>query len=110
MRSRRGDIPLSSVFIFAAFAFCGLILLAASAYAKFDATRIPVASGNTILIFHDDNHARILNEIYKRRRSELQRLHGEVDTLNHPQIELKKFLWLKEEGVLDDEAFDEARA
>src|ERR1700678_4044706 len=57
----------------------GVILIAARRYARFDATRIPLASGNAILVFHDGQHHVILGEIYKRRKSELLRLYGEVD-------------------------------
>jgi len=89
--------------------FLGLILIAARRYARFEATRIPVASKNAILVFHDGQQQAILNEIYKRRKSELLRLYGEVDPLGHPQLELKKFLWLKEEKIISDPEFEEAR-
>jgi hypothetical protein len=87
----------------------GLGMYFASRYATFDATRIPIPSGNTILVFHDDRRQTILGEIYKRRKSELLRLYGEVDMLNHPQQELKKFLWLKEEGVISEQQLEAAR-
>jgi len=48
-------------------------------------------------------------EIYKRRKAEILRIYGEVDTLNHPELELKKFLWLKEEGVVSEQEFEDAR-
>src|SRR5579872_3938477 len=87
--------------------FLGLILSAAGRYARFDATRIPVASKNAILVFHDGQQQAILGEIHKRRKSELLRLYGEVDSLGHPQLELRKFLWLKEEKVISDLEFEE---
>jgi hypothetical protein len=104
------ELSLNASFILMFFALLGIALCIFSPYAKFDATRIPLASGNTILIFHDIQHQAILSEIYKRRKSEILRLHGEVDMLNHPKLELKKFLWLKEEGVLSEQAVEEARA
>lgn len=87
----------------------GAALIAARRYARFDATRIPLASGNTILVFQDSQHHIIVGEIYKRRKADVLRLYGEVDPLNHPQLELKKFLWLKDEGIIDEPEFEAAR-
>lgn len=102
--------PGGSTVIFFAGDAVGVALCIASRYAKFDATRIPITPpGNTILVFHDDQHTAIIAEIYKRRKAEILRLYGGVDTLNHPQLEMKKFLWLKGEGVISEQEFEEAR-
>jgi hypothetical protein len=58
-----------------------------------------------ILVFHDGNQIKILDEIENRRKSELRRINGTVDMLNHPELELKKFLWLKEKGIISNEEF-----
>jgi hypothetical protein len=87
----------------------GAILIIGRRYARFDATRVPLASGNTILVFHDGQHHAILGEITRRRKTEMLRLYGDADPLNHPQLELKKFLWLKEEGIITESEFEEAR-
>ena len=107
--STLGDIMNTDSPLFMCLAAVGAILLVVSKYVKFEATQIPVASGNTILIFHDDKLPVIVNEIMKRRKSEILRLYGEVDVLNDPKLELKKFSWLKEEGILSQESFEEAR-
>lgn len=104
LHSPYGPTTLSGVI-----AVVGALMCFASRYAQFDATQIPIASGNTILIFQDSQHHSIMSEIYKRRKAEMLRLYGEVDTLAPPQLELKKFRWLKEEGVVSEQEFEEAR-
>jgi len=104
-----GDFGGLSETLYVVCLLLGFVLVITRRYARFDATRIPLATGNTILVFQDSMHHIILGEIYKRRKADIIRLHGEVDALNHPQLELKKFLWLKEENIISEHEFEEAR-
>lgn len=87
----------------------GFLLFLAHKYVRFDATCLPLETGNTLLVFHDGQEQAILREIDKRRKADILRLHGAVDALNHPEHELRKFLWLKEEGIISEPEFEAAR-
>jgi len=87
----------------------GLILLASMRYARFDATVTLLASGNRLVVFHDGQQKEILEEIDKRRRSDLRRL-ARYDALMHPEAELYKLRYLKKHGVVSEAEFEELRS
>jgi hypothetical protein len=94
---------------FAALAVGLACQLLGAKFAKFDATVIDAGPQNKIIIIHDGQHKVIADEIIKRRKMEMRRIFGQVDTLNHPQMELQKFIWLKGEGIISDEEYGQAR-
>jgi len=87
----------------------GLILFASMRYARFDATVILLSSGNRLIVFHDGQQKEILDEIDKRRRSDLRRL-ARYDALMHPEVEMHKLRYLKKHGVVSEAEFEELRS
>jgi len=57
----------------------------------------------------DDRHEEILDEIMKRRKSQLLSWYGEIDYANDPGEEIRKFHWLKVQGVIGDDEFESIR-
>ena len=70
-------------------------------------TIVPVSKG-TIRVLQDPQHDRIMGEIQNRRLAAL-RAQAIIDDSNSPQIELRRFAWLKEQGAITDEEYDAFR-
>ena len=105
-----GQSHAASDLVFFVFTILGWgLLLFARLYARYDATKIPVSSKNNLIIIHDDQHQTIVDEIYKRRKLAFRQLYAEVDMLNHPEAEIKKFLWLKDQDIISPQEFSDAR-
>jgi hypothetical protein len=64
-------------------------------------TKIPTRNGN-LLVLRDGRHDEILRELESRRLRPLRKL-AEINPQNDPHAELRKFLWLKEQGVISDQ-------
>lgn len=56
----------------------------------------------SIWIIQGKNHDAVLNEIQNRRKDQLKKCYGEINFENDPQIEINKFRWLAEEGVISE--------
>jgi len=70
-------------------------------------TTIPTAKGK-LLLLRNKEHDQVLKEIESRRTRELRGL-ARIDPFNAPQAELRKFEWLKEQGVISAEEFEAFR-
>jgi hypothetical protein len=66
-------------------------------------TSIPTSTG-VISVYDDGQRNAILREIKTRRIGRLKRL-AVVDRPNEPASELRKFRWLKEEGIITEKEF-----
>jgi hypothetical protein len=89
------------------FILAGWACLLAGRFTKFDATVIGTPLGR-MLVFDRAQQQDIIDEIYRRRTSELRRKYLAVDFLNDPQGEIAKYRRLKAEGVISDAEFDSA--
>ena len=67
-------------------------------------TIVPISKG-VIRILNDAQHERIVGEIQNRRLAAL-RAQAVIDGANSMQGELRKFTWLKEQGVISAEEFE----
>ncbi len=70
-------------------------------------TIVPVQKG-ALRILQDGKHDDILNEIQRRRLGAL-REYAVLNHYNSAQAELKKFAWLKEQGAISGEEFENFR-
>jgi hypothetical protein len=70
---------------------------------KRDYIVLATQAGN-LLIVKDGKHHRILNELQTRRTEALKRAVF-VNRLNQPWQEVKKFKWLRDEGIISDDSF-----
>jgi len=84
--------------------FCLLIYR----YACTPYTVFKTESGELYLIC-DGRHDEVLAEIMKRRKSQLLSWYGEIDYDNDPGEEIRKFHWLKVQGVIGDDEFESIR-
>lgn len=62
-----------------------------------------------ITIICDDQHDDILKEMMERRRKQLLLWYGEIDYTNDPGEEIRKFHWLKSQGVIGEDEFETIR-
>lgn len=84
----------------------GLVYLT-QRYTRKAFTIIPVSKG-MIRVLQDAQHDDILEQI-QRRRIQALREHAVINHLNAPQAELKKFAWLKEQGAITGNEFENFR-
>ncbi len=61
-----------------------------------------------IIIIKDSKHDKVFNEIVNRKKKLLYSLYGEINYENDPTDEINKFIWLKNQGVIDETEFKEA--
>jgi hypothetical protein len=87
-------------------AFAALVWLAPRASRK-EFTVLPVSKG-AIRILQDAHRDRIIGEIQNRRHAAL-RARAVVDAANSPQEELRKFVWLREQGAITGAEFENFR-
>jgi hypothetical protein len=67
------------------------------------------ATNLPIQILDDKKHSAILNEIEKRRKEQIRQEFAQVD-FNKPYYEeLKKFNWLKEQEIISEQEYQQAR-
>ncbi|BCS95669.1 hypothetical protein DSLASN_13010 [Desulfoluna limicola] len=57
----------------------------------------------------DTRHDEVLDELMTRRKSQLLSWYGEIDYANDPGEEIRKFHWLKMQGVIGDDEFETIR-
>jgi hypothetical protein len=99
----KGDTYSTLVVMFAsAIVYCG-IGYGLRRLLKRDYGVLATAAGN-MLIVKDGQHDQILKELETRRFGALKRA-AVVNRLEPPWVEIKKFKWLKAEGVISDADF-----
>lgn len=101
----RGHEPVEFAALF------GVLLVAGWAYLRVRSktvyTSIPVRNGK-VLVLQDKRHAEVI-EALESRRVRFYRKLAVIDPRNPPAIELRKFTWLKEQGVISEEEFETFR-
>ncbi|BCE03707.1 hypothetical protein [Marinicellulosiphila megalodicopiae] len=72
------------------------------AWAHFSTIRYSVfkTPPGTIFVIHDKNHELIVDELYKRRQSQMLNWYGPINPNNELAQEIGKYKWLVEEAVL----------
>ena len=99
--------------IIPAIIYCGVFIplvilgLVTAYFMRFDITILPTSCGN-LFLFPGQAQQQILNEITLRRHAEIRRKYAEIDFLNYPQAEIKKFRWLKSEEIISDHELTDA--
>ncbi len=68
----------------------------------------PGSNGHSIRILKDKDHDEILAEIMRRWKARMALLYGNVNLRADVERETKKFEWLRQRGVIDDERFQRA--
>lgn len=61
------------------------------------------AERSNIFVIQDKNHDQIIDELNKRRKSQLLQWYGEVNPENDLENEIQKFKWLVEQEVISKE-------
>ncbi|KJV06307.1 hypothetical protein [Methylocucumis oryzae] len=56
-----------------------------------------------VLVIQDKNHDKIIDELNKRRKSQLLAWYGDVNPQNNLENEIQKFKWLAEQNILSKE-------
>jgi hypothetical protein len=59
--------------------------------------------GGNVFVIQDKNHDKIIEELNKRRKSQLLQWYGEVNPENELEYEIQKFKWLVEQNVISKE-------
>ncbi len=92
-------------------ALFGVLLVAGWAYIRVRSknvyTSIPVRNGK-VLVLQDKRHDEVI-EALESRRVRFYRKLAVIDLRNPPAVELRKFTWLKEQGVISEEEFETFR-
>jgi hypothetical protein len=65
----------------------------------------PGSNGHSIRILNDKDHDEILAEVMGRWKARMALLYGNVNPQADVERETKKFEWLRQRGVIDDERF-----
>jgi len=68
----------------------------------------PGSNGHSIRILNDKDHDEILAEVMRRWKARMALLYGAVNLQADVERETKKFEWLRQRGVIDDESFQRA--
>jgi hypothetical protein len=68
----------------------------------------PGSNGHSIRILKDKDHDEILAEVMRRWKARMALLYGNVNPQADVERETKKFEWLRQRGVADDERFQPA--
>jgi hypothetical protein len=68
----------------------------------------PGSGGHSIRILKDKDHDEILAEVMRRWKARMALLYGSVNLQADVERETKKFEWLRQRGVIDDERFQRA--
>lgn len=82
-----------------------LVGLACVAWAHFSKVKYTVfrSGRGNIFVIQDKIHDSIIEEINNRRKSQLLEWYGEVNPDNDLDNEIRKFKWLAEQGVINDQ-------
>jgi len=80
----------------------GLACLAWAYFSKVKYSVFNTEQGN-IFITHGARHDEIIREIESRRKLQRLEWYGEINMDNDLKIEIQKFNWLKEKGVISEE-------
>ena len=104
---KRNTYSTLAAMLASAAVYCG-IGYALRRLIKRDYTVLATPAGN-VLIVKDRQHDQILSEFEARRFGALKRA-AVVNRLEAPWNEIKKFKWLRAEGVISDAEFDMYRA
>lgn len=98
-------LPMSLSLHWALSATCCMLIYR---YALTQYTVFDTEAGKLYLIC-DDREEEIVAEIMKRRKKQLLAWYGEIDYTNDPGEEIRKFHWLKIQGVIGDDEFESIR-
>jgi hypothetical protein len=90
----KGEVRLSLVTI-------GLVLVIMSRTTRTRYSVLPTDKGN-VLVIKNKQHDEIITELYERRKQSFLKLYGGIDENNDCDYEIKKFDWLFEQGVIDE--------
>lgn len=83
----------------------GAICLIVFKYAQVKYTIFRTAKGN-VLVLQNDDHEKVVDEIFKYRREQFLMIYGDINSENDINEEIGKFKWLRDEGVITDNEFD----
>ena len=83
----------------------GLITYGIYRYKKTEYSVFNTAYGR-VFVIKDKDHDAIVDEIRSRKRSILRERFGTIDFNNPPEVELRKFQLLKEEGAISEEEYE----
>lgn len=84
----------------------GFICLLVYWFSKTSYTVLDTSNGR-ILILKDKKHDKVLRELDARRRKQWNDIYNKFDMENDPNAEINKFKWLKEQGVIDENEFQD---
>lgn len=108
--SERPGIPADAIILMAAGIGLASILFVLDRVFNPSVRFTIVPMKNEIRIISDSQHQAIVDEIVKGRLEALRRKFAQIDPLNLPANEARKFRWLCEEGAISSQEFDEAFA
>ncbi|MBL4616887.1 MAG: hypothetical protein JKY46_04270 [Robiginitomaculum sp.] len=83
----------------------GAICLVVFKYSQVKYTIFRTAKGN-VLVLQNDDHDKIVQEIFNHRREQFLMVYGDINSENDINEEIGKFKWLRDEGVITDNEFD----
>jgi hypothetical protein len=99
---RAGDVGSLFWLVLGAITY-GLYLWWQTTYTVYDTPR------GRVFVIRDGQHDRIVAELAERKRTFLREHFGALDPTEQPEAELRKFAWLREEGAISEEEFEEIR-
>lgn len=80
-------------------AWIGLACVLYAHYTKVKYTVLATEKGSIFLI-QDKKHDFLLEELKSRRKNQLKNWYGDINPDNEPEVEINKFKWLYEQGVI----------
>lgn len=80
----------------------GLVCVAWANFSKITYSVFKAKEAN-IFIIHDKHHEKIMNELNSRKKLQLLKWYGELNTENSLEQEVNKFKWLYEQDVITKE-------
>lgn len=83
----------------------GVICLVIYYVRQVNFTVLETTGDSNILIIQNDQHDKIIEKIYAKRKSYWREHYGKVNPENSIESELNKFEILKEEGIIDEDEF-----
>ncbi|WP_434361242.1 hypothetical protein NF212_22860 [Parasalinivibrio latis] len=85
--------------------FVGVVCVAWAHFSKIKYSVFRFENGS-VLIMQDKSHEIIVEEINKRRKTQLLQWYGEVNPENELSNEIQKFKWLTEQNIMSKEESD----
>jgi hypothetical protein len=110
MAARAPDAREGGMIFMATCFACAVIIYAVDRLLRPSAGFTLIPAKHEIRVIRDSQHQTIIDEIMKRRHDLLRRKHAAVDPLNATGAESRKFRWLREEGVISDQEYNDAVA